>query len=266
MSAETERGASRRAEQLLARGRFLAGTAAAGAGLAGLGVAPMGAVAAGGPGGESVQEILNIALIAEQLATTFYYTGLTTPAVQRDKRAAGSSADPNRVAPDGTPANAGFLQAALDQEQKHTRILSNAGATAPYRGFYFPAAAFAGLGFTSRVGTFLWVLDHLDTAFIGAYIAAVRRFGELERPDLATVALRFLGVECQHRALYRAIARDDPADNITLEVAQFAHVGDAAGALMPFLTGKGFPGGATGAIAIPTTDQITRAVGKNTSL
>ena len=154
----------------------------------------------------------------------------------------------------------------LDQEQKHARILANAGATSPYTHFYFPATTFASLGFTSRVGTCLWVLDHLETAFIGAYIAAVRRFGELARPDLATVALRFLGVECQHRALYRAIARDDPADNITLEVAQFAHVSDAAVALTPFLTAKGFSSGATGAIAIPAQDQIMRAVGKNTSL
>jgi len=266
MSADRGRDASRRAEQALGRRRFLTGAAAVGVGLAGLGVAPAEAFAAGGPGNEGVQDIINIALIAEQLATTFYYTGLTTPAVQRDKRAAGSSADPNRVAPDGTPANVDFLQAALDQEQKHARILSNAGATSPYTGFYFPAAAFAGLGFTSHVGTFLWVLDHLETAFIGAYIAAVRRFGELERPDLATVALRFLGVECQHRSLYRAIARDDPADNLTLEVAQFAHVSDAAVALTPFLTGKGFLGGATGAFTIPTMDQITLAVGKNTSL
>ena len=256
----------RRRAPLLGRRRFLAGATTAATGFALGGLASDAAHAAGGPGAESVQDILNIALIAEQLATTFHYTSLTTPAVQRDPRASGSSADPNRVAPDGTPANVDFLQAALDQEQKHARILANAGATSPYTHFYFPATTFASLGFTSRVGTCLWVLDHLETAFIGAYIAAVRRFGELARPDLATVALRFLGVECQHRALYRAIARDDPADNITLEVAQFAHVSDAAVALTPVLTGKGFSGGTTGAIAIPAQDQITRAVGKNTSL
>ena len=263
MSAE--RGNRGRSEPALGRRRFLKGVAA-GAGLAGLGVAPLSVLAARGPGNESVQDIINIALIAEHLATTFYYRGLTTPAVQRDRRASGSSADPHRVAPDGTPANVAFLQAALDQERKHAQILANVGATSPYQSFYFPAGAFDGLGFTSHVGTFLWVLDHLETAFIGAYIAAVQRFGELERPDLATVALRFLGVECQHRALYRAISRDDPADNITLEVAQFAHIGEAAGALAPFLTGRGFPGGTIGAIPLPTTDQVVRAVGTNTSL
>lgn len=250
----------------LARRRFLTRAAAAGAGLAVMVQAPIAARAAGGPGNEGVQDILDIALTAERLATTFYYTGLTAPAVQRDPRASGSSADPHRVAPDGNPANVAFLQAALDQEHKHAQILANAGATSPYERFYFPAGAFDGLGFTNHVGTYLWVLDHLETAFIGAYIAAVRRFGALERPDLATVALRFLGVECQHRALYRAISRDDPADNITLEVAQFAHVGEAAVALTPFLTGHGFPGGATGARPLPTPVQVVRAVGVNASL
>jgi len=254
----------RHQELFLGRQRFLAG--AAGASLAVSGLAPAAAHAASRPGAESVQDIINTALIAEQLATTVYYTGLTTPSVQRDRRASGSSADPHRVGPDGSPANVAFLQAALDQEQKHARILANAGAVSPYKSFYFPARMFDGLGFTNHVGTYLWVLDRLETAFIGAYIAAVRRFGELERPDLAIVALRFLGVECQHRSLYRAISRDDPADNITLEVAQFAHVTEAAVALAPFLTGHDFPGGATGARSIPTPDQITRAVGKNTSL
>jgi len=256
----------RRQKRSLGRRRFLTGAAVTGAGLAVPGLAPAVARAAGRPGAESVQDILNTALVAEQLATTFYYVGLTTPAVQRDKRASGSSANPLRVAPNGSPANVAFLQAALDQEQKHARILANAGAVSPYNRFYFPAGMFDGLGFTNHVGTYLWVLDHIETAFIGAYIAAVRRFGELERPDLATVALRFLGVECQHRALYRSISRDDPADNITLEVAQFAHVTDAIVPLTPFLTGHGFPGGTTGPLSMPTAAEITRAVGKNTSL
>ena len=226
-----------------------------------LAIAPHAAAACG----ESVQDIINTALIAEQLATTFYYTGLTSRAVMSDARTAGSSGDPNAVAGDGDPRNVAFLQAALDQEQKHAQILATAGAASSFKSFYFPASTFEELGYTSKVGTYLWVLDHLETAFIGAYLSAANRFGVLGRPDLAVFALRILAVECQHRALYRVISRDDPADNVTLEVADFSCVADAAGVLAPFLTGHGFPGAAGPAIPIPKPDETARAIGKNTS-
>jgi hypothetical protein len=215
---------------------------------------------------EGIQDILNAALIAEQLATTFYYTGLTRPAVLRDDRVAGTSANPNAVASNGNPANVAYLQAALDQEQKHASLLASAGAVSPYTHFYFPATTFDQLGFTSHAGTYLWVLDHLETAFIGAYMAAVKRFALLERPDLALVALRILGVECQHRALYRVISGDDPADNVTLEVAEFDCVADAVTVLTPFLTGHGLRGGATAPIALPTAAQTASVIGSNRSV
>jgi len=215
--------------------------------------------------GESVQDILNAALVAERLATTFYYTGLTTTAITRDHRVAGYAANPNAVSRNGDPANVAYLQAALDQENKHARILSDLGATAPYKEFYFPTSTFDEIGYTSMPDTFLWSIDHLETAFISAYLAAIDRFGALGRYDLALLAARFLGVECEHRALYRVIAGDDPADNVTLEVASFACVGDAVQVLTPFLTGKGFPGGATAAIPLPEPAHIVRVVGENRS-
>lgn len=215
--------------------------------------------------GESVQDILNAALIAERIATTFYYTGLTTTAIARDHRVAGYAANPNAVSRNGDPANVAYLQAALDQEDKHARILSNLGATAPYKKFYFPASTFEQVGYTSHAGTFLWTVDHLETTFISAYLAAIDRFGTMGRADLALLAARFLGVECEHRALYRVIAGDDPADNVTLEVTSFACVGDAARVLTPFLTGHGFPGRATAAIPLPEPAHIARVVGKNRS-
>lgn len=249
------------------RERFLR-AAAATAGLAVLpaGVAsPVEAAADVRGCGESVQDILNAALAAEQLATAFYYTGLTTRAIAGVPAIAGASADPNNVSPDGNRANVAYLQAALDQEQKHAQILANAGAVSPYQGFYFPASTFERLGFTSHRGTYLSVLDHLETTFISAYIAAVRRFATLGRADLVTVALRFLGVECQHRALYRVISGDDPADNVTIEVGQVDCVGDAAGALAPYLSGRGLPG-ATTKVALPSPAAVARVVGRNASL
>ena len=100
--------------------------------------------------------------------------------------------------PDGNPENTANLQAALDQEQKHAQILANAGAVSSFKHFYFPASAFASLGYTSRAGTFLWVLDHLETACIAFYLAAVKRFAVLGRSDLAVLAVRNLAVECEH--------------------------------------------------------------------
>jgi hypothetical protein len=250
----------------ISRRRLLA-AGATGAGLALAGALPHSTRAAAPQAacGEGVQEIINTALVAEQLATTFYYTGLTTHAIMADPRTAGASGNPNAVARDGNPVNVAYLQAALDQEQKHARILTGAGATSPFTHFYFPATTFQSLGFTNRQGTYLWVLDHLETAFIGAYLTAAQRFGALERVDLAVVALRILAVECQHRALYRVISEDDPADNVTVEVADFSCVADAATVLKPFLTGQGFPGGAGPAVPLPTAAQTAVAIGLNTS-
>jgi len=109
------------------------------------------------------------------------------------------------------------------------------------------------------------VLDHLETAFIGAYLAAVSSFGTLGHADLAQLAGQILGVESEHRALGRVVAGDDPANNVTLEVASFTAVGQAGAALAPYLTGKGFTGGVTSFIPLPTQAQITTTVGANAS-
>jgi len=223
--------------------------------------------AAGNPScGESVRQIVDTALTVERLATTFYYTGLTAQPIVGDPQVAGASADPNRVAPNGHPGNVAYLQAALDQERKHARLFAALGATSPFKEFYFPAATFAALGYTSRSGTYLWVLDHLETAFISAYIAAIKRLGALGHRELAVLVARVMAVECQHRALSRVIVRDDPADNVTLEVAELSCVGDVAPLLKPFLTGRGFPGGVTPAIRLPSQEQTARAIGPNVSL
>lgn len=210
---------------------------------------------------ESVQQIVNTALTAERLAMTFYYTGLTTRAIVATQALAGLAGNPNAVSANGNPAHVTYLQAALDQEQQHARLLEDLGATSPAKAFHFPVTTFKSLGYTSHTGTFLWVLDHLETAFIGAYAAAAQRLGELGQVDLAIHALRIMGVECEHRALYRVLSADDPADNLTLEVASFGCVANAGAALAPFVTGQGFPHGATTAIAVPTPRQTARVIG-----
>ena len=258
------------AARALARRTFLAAAAAAGAGgaLAGLAPGTTGAVEPARAAGctESIQDLLNLGLTLELAATTFYYTGLTSPAVVRDPKLAGSSANVNAVARNGNPQNTANLQAALDQEQKHAQILASAGAVSSFRRFYFPASAFAHLGYISHTGTFLWVLDHLETACVAFYLAAVRRFAVLGRADLAVLAVRNLAVECEHRVLYRAISADDPYDNITLPVDEFTCARDAVRVFMPYLTGRGFPSRVTRAIGIPSRAQTAAIIGWNTSL
>jgi hypothetical protein len=253
----------------LGRRTFLGAAAAAGAGTALLGIAP-GRTAAAEPAraagcSESVQNLLDQGLTIELVATTFYYTGLTSRAVVGDPKLAGSSADPNAVARNGNAANTANLQAALDQEQKHAQILANAGAVSPFKRFYFPASAFDSLGYTSQAGTFLWTLDHLETACVAFYLAAVRRFAALGRPDLAVLAVRTLAVECEHRALYRVIAEDDPANNITLPVDQFTCASEALSLLKPYLTGQGFSVPHARPISVPSRAQTAAVIGKNTS-
>src|ERR671933_1608830 len=77
------------------RGTFLRGAVAAGVStaLAGVNVtlAPDASAAETCP--DTVASILATLLLTERLATTFYYTALTSPGVTRDSRLGGSSTD-----------------------------------------------------------------------------------------------------------------------------------------------------------------------------
>ncbi len=255
----------------LARGLFVKGALAAGAVVTLTGAAPLGLSAVAPEATtckETVQDVLNSALTFEHLAMTFYHTALTTPAVVGGKGgsySAANSLDASRI---GGARSLAHLQTLLDQERQHAQFLIDYGATTTYKSFHFPAATFEGVGYTSHNGTFLWSLDRLETAFIGIYLAAVIRLGALNHSDLAVTAGRILGTECEHRALGRVIAGDDPVNNVTLEVSSFTCVGDAAKALNPYLTGRGFKGasaGATRQIAVPSQGEVSRVVGANVS-
>jgi Ferritin-like domain len=197
---------------------------------------------------ESMADILNTTLTAERLTLTCYYTALVTPALLNQM--ARSAID--------------CWRAALHQEQNHAMFLENLGAQSPYKTFYLPAMALQSLGYTSRAGTFLWMLDHLETACIAAYMRRIERYMTLQHPDLAVLAARTLGVEAEHRALYRYISQDYPANNVTLEVAQFTCADDIQRVLAPYLTGKGLPGRGHRVVALPTQAQIQRVLAKQT--
>lgn len=211
---------------------------------------------------ETVAETLSSLLLAEHLALTLYHTALTTPAVVGHPYLAGASANANDVASDGNPVNVANFQAALNQEYQHARMLVRFGASSRQSRFFFPKKTFAGLGYTRKANTFLWVLDHVETALIGAYLAAVQQFALSGHPDLALVAARILGTESQHRALGRLVSGDIPANNMALEVASFYCPDDVAIALQPYLVKSGFTSGSTAAMPIPTSRALSSAIGK----
>lgn len=231
------------------------------------------AATSGASGFYDFQNVLTVALIAEQLAATFYYTALTSRDLMSVPELGGSSIDPNHpgVPPNGTPANVRFLQAALDAEVKHATALLGSGAIPTYTHYYFPATTFTPactpeslctLGSPGDLRTFLGVQAALETAFVGAYLAAIEAFIQLGHPHSAALAANILAVESEHLFAGRAIAGATPANDLALQATPFAQVSDAATALRPFLTGTGFPDGATAAIPVPSAAQIAPAVGR----
>lgn len=183
---------------------------------------------------ETIQQILDIAATAEAVGITFYYHGIR----------GGFFADL-------PPARQWYLQAALDEERNHLAYLVDKGAGAYPTRFYFPAAAF------SDLPTFLGLLDTLENAFIAAYLAAMQAFARLGQPLLAETAAQILGVEAEHRILGRIIEGADPPNNLCLQRASFACLGDAAAALTPFLQGSDT---FTTPANMPATPDINAAV------
>ena len=215
---------------------------------------------------DTVPSILNTALLTERIAATLYYTALTTPAVMRDSRLAGRSADPKNpgLPPGGSPQHVRFLQAALDAELKHAALLSAAGAQSPYTRFYFPPTTFRRLGASVDPGSFLGIVEILETAMSGLYVAAAEHFLQLHRHDLGALATQLMGVEAEHRTLGRVLAGMRPPNDLTLAPAPFSCVGDVDTELQPFLTGRRFlfAPDSTAAIALPSAARARRVIGK----
>ncbi len=182
---------------------------------------------------DTAANILTAALIAESLAITTYYTGLSSPGVITDSNLAGSGGTATNVTANGSQINVAYLQGALLEEVSHAQLLrSLLGLNANGSGdaqagipqtFYFPANTF------SSLENFLPVLLALEAAFVGAYMTAVEEFASmaaayngfsakqsnpamsgasLTQADLilyAKVAASIMGVESEHRALVRGI-------------------------------------------------------------
>jgi len=238
--------------------------------------------------GDTPQQIFTAALIAEDLATTFYYNGLIGPVIQ-DPALAGHNGTATNPSPNprmSNPGNINYLQAALSEEMDHANLLrslinGSTAATDPYQTFYFPAGTFSTLSASTGM------LDALENAFIGAYLAAIEELaamaadtkagvttysdatgtaytsGQLEY--FAKVAGSILGVESEHRTLGRVISNTNPANNLCYEqtdgiTSVYNGPSSAVAALTPFLTPSTGPGyslgtalAGAGAVVLPCT-------------
>ena len=209
---------------------------------------------------DSATEIFTAALVAEDLATTFYYNGLIGPVIQNPNLAGpgGTATNPNPT--NSNPGNVNYLQAALYQEMQHASLLrSLLGISSPsgdpYQTFYIPAGTF------DTLSAFITLLEMLEEAFIGAYTIAAFEFAQLAvaqelelaignppgpyTPDdleyFAEVAGTILGVESEHRVLGRVIGNLNPANNLNYESTDglrtvYNGQHSAVAALTPFLT------------------------------
>lgn len=209
---------------------------------------------------DTANQIFQAAVIAEDLATTFYYNALVGPVIMNDALA-GTGGTATHPSGSGNVPNVDYLRAALGQEIAHANLLRTVAALGsdythdPYQTFYFPSSAF------SNLTDFITVLGALENAFIGAYLNAIREFSSLatrtgDRPTpngpyggpysaaqleyFAEVAASIMGVECEHRVLGQVIANANQPNNLNFEstdglTSVYHGSNSAVAALLPFL-------------------------------
>ena len=215
---------------------------------------------------DTVAQIATAALIAEDLATTFYYNALVGPVIQ-DVNLAGPGGTATNVTAAGNFGNVAYVRAALTEEISHANLLRSllgisGAANDPVQTFYFPTGSF------DTLGALTGLLDALENAFIGAYLNAIQELAtkaarkavhsELDREDYqkytaeqleyyAKVAASIMGVEAEHRVLGRVISNTNPANNLLYEQTDglnsvYNGPKSAVVALTPFLTASTGPG------------------------
>lgn len=202
-----------------------------GAALGGVGIAVGGfkGIPALADSSESLQTIVNIALTAELLAVTTYSNAI---------------ANFSKLGlDDGMGVNLGYLTGALAAESDHVTILELLGAYPLATAFNYPSGMF-----TSGT-TFANTLEALETAFVAAYLVAVKEAAAANRPDIAQLTARHASVEAEHRVNARNLVNKIPSNNSSFESLDgFNSVSDAATALVNL----GFvPSSGTGAYAYP---------------
>jgi hypothetical protein len=238
---------------------------------------------------DTVKQIFTAALIAEDLATAFYYNGLIGEVIE-DPNLAGEGGSATHVTPAGNFGNVAYIRAALTEEIAHANLLRSLLGIAdaghdPVQTFYFPAGSF------DTLAAFTGLLDALENAFIGAYLNAIQELaakaayvrahaGEERHHDdsdskysaeqleyFAKVAASIMGIECEHRVLGRVISNSNPANNLNYEQtdglnAVYNGPKSAVAALTPFLTSSTGPAYAFAA-AVAGQSAVSEPVGGN---
>ncbi|MBB5342883.1 ferritin-like domain-containing protein [Tunturibacter empetritectus] len=234
--------------------------------------------------GDTAQEIFTAALIAEDLASTFYYNGLVGPVIM-DPNLAGPGGTATHVTAAGNLGNVEYFRAALSEEIQHADLLRSligktVSTTDSVQTFYFPTGTF------DTLAPFIAVLNALENAFIAAYLLATIEFAQMasdtrgglviERDasgaaytarDLeyfAQVAASIMGVEAEHRVLGRVVMNQNPANNTNYErtdnlTAVYNGKASAVAALTPFLA----PGAGLTAYSLQTALTNAPSVYKN---
>lgn len=178
--------------------------------------------------GDDIATIVNLAATAETFACTHYYQVLTDSTIAL------------------TPVEVSTLKGFLDAELQHLEFLNANGGETLVSEFFVPENIF------NDREQFSMITETAEFAFIGAYLAAVRRISELGNPLLATVAAQVAAVEQEHLALIRQIGGRRP-NNQSLARAAFFNTSDVVPVLQPFLEGaENF----VGPVAFPGADAI----------
>jgi hypothetical protein len=204
----------------MSRRAFMKTTAGAGVGLAAASFAQIFGVSSAHAqsSDDDPQTILNLAATAETLAVTFYYAGLT-----------GGNFD---LSDDDVE----YLKLAMDAEKYHLDVLNSFGGKTLTDKFYVPANVL------SDVNVFVNTGLAAETAFVAAYLAATRTFGNAGSGKVAATTAQHACSEAVHLSLIRDIAGLTPND-LALPAAIYYNVSDAVPTLTPFLKGgEGFIG------------------------
>jgi hypothetical protein len=174
---------------------------------------------------ETVARIFDLAATAEALAMTFYYQAIVSEWFIR--------------LPTSYQA---YFRAALDQERAHYRYLVQNGAQPQVTQFY----------------VFIRTIEVLETDFMGAYLAASRRFAEMGRPELAAIAGQIVGIEAEHRIIGRELVGNiDLPNNLCFERTTVDCVAQVVGVLSLYLNGGA---GYEGPLPMPTDEEMTAAI------
>lgn len=180
---------------------------------------------------DDLQTIINLASTAELFATTHYLAAINGAA---------------NLGIEG--AQLDYLKAGFLAEQDHLELLMSLGAEPVVTEFYVPETLF------SDKALFAATTEVAETAFTGAYLAAVRIFSKSEETTpYAVTCAQIAAVEESHRALVRQIGGLLP-NNTSYAQYTLYNVSSAVPILQPFLDGSGE--GFIGPLTPPTADDI----------